>query len=110
MSLTSIDGFGNTERINGYSFVENSLKPKTQEVSTSGDFEMFFKAAMDALDETSKSEQQAQKAQLDYITGKSDDMLSVVMAEQRAYTALNFTVQVTNKIVESYRQIVSMQL
>ncbi|MDR2899633.1 MAG: flagellar hook-basal body complex protein FliE [Clostridiales bacterium] len=110
MSLMNIDGLGNTERINGYSFVENSLKPKTQDVSTSGDFEMFFKAAMDALNETSKTEQEAQNLQLNYITGKSDDMLSVVMAEQRAYTALNFTVQVTNKIIESYRQIISMQL
>ncbi|MDL2248873.1 flagellar hook-basal body complex protein FliE [Tyzzerella sp. OttesenSCG-928-J15] len=47
---------------------------------------------------------------MDYITGKTDDMLAVVTAEQRAYTALNFTVQVTNKVVEAYKQIISMQI
>jgi flagellar hook-basal body complex protein FliE len=34
----------------------------------------------------------------------------VLMAQDRAYSSLNFTVQVTNKIIESYREIIRMQI
>jgi len=108
----SIEGIGKSglEKIKGYSFIEESIKKKSQDVSTDGDFGSILKSAIDTLNETSKLEQEAQKLQVDYITGKTDDMLAVVMAEQKAYTSLNFTVQVTNKVVEAYRQIISMQI
>ena len=109
MEISGVGSFG-LDKIKGYSFVEESIAKKDKNVSTVGDFDSFLAAAMDTIDETSNLEQKAQQLQLDYITGKSDDMLSVLLAEQRAYTAVNFTVQVTNKVIEAYKQIISLQI
>jgi len=105
----SMGSFG-LDKIKNYSFVEESIAKKEKNVSTVGSFDSFLTAAMDTIDETSSLEQRAQQLQLDYITGKSDDMLSVLLAEQKAYTALNFSVQVTNKVIEAYKQIISLQI
>ena len=73
-------------------------------------FEDFYKAAIELYDDTNKLQHEADNLQMDYITGKTDNMLSVMMAQEKAYTSLNFTVQVTNKIIESYREIMRIQL
>ncbi|MDR2938895.1 MAG: flagellar hook-basal body complex protein FliE [Clostridiales bacterium] len=50
------------------------------------------------------------KAQVDFAVGETDDMLSVMLAQEKAYASLNFAVQVTNKVMESYREIMRIQL
>ena len=84
----------------------NELYEKTSAVA----FENFYDAAMKLYDDTNALQLSAEQAQIDYITGKSDNMLSVMMAQEKAYTSLTFTVQVTNKVIESYREIMRMQI
>jgi len=98
------------DRVQGKSPLDGLRQMQAVEVPAGGDFDGFLSAAMDLLNETSRLEHEAQGLQLDYITGKTDDILGVVLAEQRAQMALNFTVQVTSRVVEAYRQIISMQI
>jgi len=109
MNISSVGSFG-LDKIKNFSFVEEPIAKKDKNVSTVGDFDSFLSAAMDTIGETSNLEQKAQQLQMDYISGKTDDMLSVLLAEQRAYTAVNFTVQVTNKVIEAYKQIIALQI
>ncbi len=53
---------------------------------------------------------EANQQQIDYLTGKTDNMLGVIMAQESALSSLNFTVQVTNKMVEVYKQIMQIQI
>ena len=108
----SIEGLGQLGlgKVQGHSFIEDLKTKKQIETPPGGNFDGFLKAAIDTLNETSRLEQAAGAIQLDYITGKTDDMLAVVLAEQKAQVALNFTVQVTGKIIEAYKQIISMQM
>ncbi|MDR1531056.1 MAG: flagellar hook-basal body complex protein FliE [Clostridiales bacterium] len=73
-------------------------------------FESIFEAALDVFNETNAYQVKADEAQLDFITGRSDDILAVMMAQEKAYTSFNFTVQVTNKVIEAYKEIMRMQL
>lgn len=44
------------------------------------------------------------------ITGEAEDLHSVLLATEEARLALEMTVQVRNKLVESYQEITRMQL
>jgi flagellar hook-basal body complex protein FliE len=73
-------------------------------------FDEFFDAAVEMVAKTNEYQQKADRAQLDLASGKTDDMLAVLLAQEKAYSSLNFTVQVTSKAIESYREIMRMQI
>ena len=73
-------------------------------------FESVLQSAMEVLGETNRLQVESDIAQVNLATGRSNDVLEVVMAQARADSSLNFTVQVTNRIVEAYREIMRMQL
>ena len=73
-------------------------------------FSAFFGAAMDMMQASNEHQLHAERLQLDFATGRIDDILTVQLAQDRAATSLNFTVQVTNRIIESYREIMRMQI
>ena len=73
-------------------------------------FSAFFDAALNMLNDANRMQRISEQAQLDFATGRLDDILAVQMAMSRASDALSFTTQVTNRIIESYREIMRMQL
>lgn len=84
---------------------ENEVKNKD-----TNDFGPVLNSFLQLYDKTSNYELSAEKAQLDYASGKTDDMLEVILLENKAATAVNFSVQVTNKVIDSYKQIMNIQL
>ena len=73
-------------------------------------FDQFLQAAMDVVNETNHLIIESDVEQVLFATGQTNDMLAVVMAQERAGGALNFTVQITNRIIEAYREIMRMQV
>ncbi|MDR2649071.1 MAG: flagellar hook-basal body complex protein FliE [Clostridiales bacterium] len=89
-----------------------SLQPRTEkrDINAKGAFSQIFDAAFSILNETNKFQRNADALQLDLAAGRTDNILSVLLAQEKAYSSLNFTVQVTNKIIDSYREIMRMQI
>ena len=73
-------------------------------------FDQFLQSAMDTVNETNFRLIESDIAQMRFATGQDNDMLTVVLAQDRASSALNFTVQVGNRIIEAYREIMRMQV
>ncbi|MCL2223868.1 MAG: flagellar hook-basal body complex protein FliE [Defluviitaleaceae bacterium] len=73
-------------------------------------FSSFFNAALGTINDTNTMVANAEQMQLDFATGRIDDILSVQLAMDRASNAVTFTSQVTNRIIESYREIMRMQI
>ena len=73
-------------------------------------FEHFLQAAMDVVNETNHLMIESDVAQVRFATGQDNDMLAVILAQERASSALSFTVQVSNRIIEAYREIMRMQV
>ncbi|MCL2456723.1 MAG: flagellar hook-basal body complex protein FliE [Defluviitaleaceae bacterium] len=73
-------------------------------------FSSFFNAALNMMEGTNYMVQNSQQMQLDFATGRIDDILAVQMALDRANNAINFTSQITNRVIESYREIMRMQI
>jgi flagellar hook-basal body complex protein FliE len=73
-------------------------------------FELFFQAARDVVNETSQNLHAADLAQMNFATGQETNMLTVILAQERANSTLNFTIQITNRVIEAYREIMRMQV
>jgi flagellar hook-basal body complex protein FliE len=73
-------------------------------------FGAIFDSFMGMVGEANRLENEANQWQLDFVTGKTDDMLAVTLAQEKAYTSLNFTVQVTNRLIEAYREILRIAM
>jgi len=73
-------------------------------------FESLLQAYLGMVNQTGRMEAHAHNLQIEYALGNHDDMLAVILAQEMAYTALHFTVQVTNRVIEAYREIMRMQI
>ena len=101
-----INNVGNLNNIN---FVNDAIR-ENQDNESENIFGTIFNSAVRLLDETSRAEHEAHQIQMDYISGRTDDMLAVILAEQRALTAVTFTSQIMSSVMDSYRQIMNLQI
>jgi flagellar hook-basal body complex protein FliE len=84
-----------------------------QPVVTQGEFPApnFSSFLQDAVDRTVSSDAQSKAANVDLLLGAGDqDLHSILIAGQKAEVLLNLTVQIRNKMVESYQEIMRMQI
>ena len=97
--------------INGINIDNVKSLINTQSVEANRNtFEMFYNAAVNLINETNAHQRMADQLQIDFATGRTEDMLAVMMAQEKAHASLNFTLQVTSRIIESYREIMRMQI
>lgn len=73
-------------------------------------FSMFFNSALNMVEDANMHQAHANQMQLDFATGRLDDILAVQTSMSRASDSLTFTTQVTNRIIEAYREIMRMQI
>ena len=63
-----------------------------------------------ALDKVNTIQQQADVTIKQFATGEIEDIHQVMTAVEEANLALKLTIQIRNKILESYREIMRMQV
>lgn len=84
------------------------ILPGTNVQRKSGaDFKKVLENAIEKVNSTTKN---AEQAATDFATGKTSDIHSVIIAAEKADIMLQLTTEVRNKIVESYREIMRMQI
>jgi flagellar hook-basal body complex protein FliE len=66
-----------------------------------------MKSAVDSVNEQQKVSRELQTA---YVKGEDVSLTDVAIAMQKASVAFEATVQVRNKILESYREIMNMSV
>ncbi len=64
----------------------------------------------DALDTTNNLLQESDKISNDFAAGITDNIHAVTIAADKADTALQFTLQIRNKIMDAYSEIMRMQI
>jgi len=101
---------GEINAISGISIPSLQGTVQTKAADKTNSFDTFFNAYLNMVDETNTLQLQADQVQLDFAVGKTDDMLAVTLAQEKAYASLNFTVQVTNKLIDAYKEIMRMQI
>jgi flagellar hook-basal body complex protein FliE len=70
----------------------------------------FAEVFSSALDDVNKLQQDASQASTNLATGKIQDISEVTVATEKATLALQLTMQVRNKILDAYQEIMRMQV
>jgi flagellar hook-basal body complex protein FliE len=70
----------------------------------------FAKSLGRALDQLSKVQNEADEMVTRMVTGEVDDIHQVVLAVEKANLSLQLAVEVRNKVVEAYQEIMHMQV
>lgn len=74
------------------------------------EFETVFQSALGMIDETSELHNQANSEVIRFALGESENTHDLLIAQEKANTALQYTVAVKDKLVEAYREIMQMQM
>lgn len=80
---------------------------RTQTESTDSSF---GNAIKQAVSEVNRLQEEADQLANKLVTGDAVEVHQAMIAMQKASTALQFTIQVRNKIIEAYQEIMRMQV
>lgn len=72
--------------------------------------EEFGHMLMDALKEVNKTQVDSQRLQNDYMAGRPVEVHDLMIAMEKASTAMQLTLQVRNKVLEAYQEITRMNV
>lgn len=97
-------------RIESLQNLQNNIKINENNTKSDNLFEKFFDEAINLLSATNQIQLEAENKQIDFITGKNDDIIALTMANSRASSAIQFTSQVTNKILTAYQEIMRIAI
>jgi len=93
------------ERISGV----NSQISKLQKTQTKTDNSEFSKILSDALESVNDQQKSVEQMADDFAKGKVSNIHELVVEAEKASISLRLTVEVRNKIVDAYREIMRMQ-
>lgn len=95
-SITSLNSYNN-----------NNLNINKTDRNTT--FESMFQSALSMVKETNDLTNAAEEAEISYALGLSNNTYELQVAQQKANLSLQYTVQVRNKVLEAYKEIMNLQ-
>lgn len=84
-----------------------SISPKKNTKESDSSFTDIFG---DVLNDVKQTEADATAANQALLTGESDDLHGALIAAQKAEIAVSLAVQIRNKVVSAYNEVMGMQL
>lgn len=85
-------------------------KANGTESGGAADESSFFAMLKDGLKDVNSTVKESEKATVDMAAGKPVNLHETMLAVTKAELALNLTVQMRNKIVEAYQEVMRMQV
>lgn len=73
-------------------------------------FKNIFDSAMANIESTNELEKKADQMSIDFAVGKINSVADVMIAQEKATIALQYTVQLRNKLLDAYKEIMRMQV
>jgi len=96
----SVNGLNNISKLNDTLGVKNTKASETS----------FSDVINEAITKVNDLQIESSKKTEEFISGESSDIHSVIMAGSKADLALQMTLQVRNKVMEAYKEIMNMQM
>ncbi|MFS0865110.1 flagellar hook-basal body complex protein FliE [Fredinandcohnia sp. 179-A 10B2 NHS] len=87
-------------------FLKPALQPKTASEAQK-EFSSFLK---DALNNVNEAQHTSDKMTEKLINGENVDLHQVMIASEKASVSLQATLQIRNKVIEAYQEIMRMQV
>lgn len=93
-----------------FKLIDQKAKISGEEASNPNMFDAILKASSKMYEETNVLQKNANDIQIAFATGQTDNVLDVMLAQEKALTSINYTVQITNKVVDAYKEIMQIQI
>ena len=97
-----------TQNITSDSLRQNILEKANEVFSGNKKTDEFSKKINDAINSVAESQNKASKITKDYELGKETDLTKVIMQQQISNIAFQMTLNVRNKVLSSYKDIMNM--
>ncbi len=95
-------------KLNILSDINNDESSK--KITGSNSFEFALNASKELLQANKEAEATVNQKTLDFMTGKDDNIVDLMVAQEKSSILLNYTLQVRNGLVSAYKEIMSMQI
>lgn len=82
----------------------------TAKVDGTTGFQSMLDSVMSLLEDTNQLQKNANKEQVAFALGETDNTHDLMIAEKKANIALQYTVAVRDRILDAYQQIMQMQI
>ena len=101
----------NISSIQGVSLFENMYTEESKKLTGTNTetFEALLNSAMGLIQETEEATNQAEQAELEYMLGLNDSVTDLLVAQQKANIAVQYTVAVKNAVTQAYQEIMAIQ-
>ena len=96
--------------INTLNTVANPVLGANKPVTGSTGGASFSDMLQSAMDNVNDLQLQSQQSLNDFAVGKTDNIQDVMIASEKADIALQFTMQVRNKVLDAYSEIMRIQI
>lgn len=73
-------------------------------------FDNLFDSAVNMYKETDALQDAAEESEMNFALGYSTSVHDLAIAQQKANISLQYTVKVTNKALEAYKELMNMQI
>lgn len=98
------------QRINSLLSLEPTLTRPEKPDTAQAQGESFAQMLDRALGQVEKDLTTADEMAVKLATGEVNDIVQVIIASERANLSLGLTIQVRNKVIEAYQEIMRMQI
>jgi flagellar hook-basal body complex protein FliE len=98
----AVSGIGSFNVISPVSFDTKKILTEEPSAMSFGEF------LQEALNKVSELQVQSEKLNEDFAAGRTDSIHEVMIATEKADIALQFTMQIRNKILDAYNEIMRM--
>ena len=83
---------------------------QVRKVDNTTGFQSMLDSVMGLLEDTNNLQKNANREQIAFQLGETDNTHDLMIAEKKANTALQYTIAVRDRILEAYQQIMQMQI
>jgi len=89
-------------------WVDINTKPEKPHTNAKEQWGIFLDKFQTAIDEVDTLGKQSEKLTQDAVLGRVDNLHDVMIAAEKAKTAMNLTLEVRGKVLEAYKEIMRM--
>lgn len=91
-------------------YAAKAASPAQTSSSAGEGFDKILNSVMGMVRETDQLQHNANAQEVSFMLGESDNVHDLLIAEQKATIALQYTVAIRDKFIEGYNSIMNMQI
>lgn len=104
MSVSPIHGILNNDAI------LNNMNTAQVTTDNGSAFDSLLSSAINMYKETDDYQNAAEESEINFALGYSTSTHDLAVAQQKANISLQYTVKVTNKVLEAYKELMNLQI